>query len=440
MSDRLLSTPFIGQSTAASRAPDAPTPHPAAPPTHGDVSPPLAFSPEAAAPRIHVYPLRFTGSGAEYFRIWIVNLLLTLVTLGLYYPWSKVRRLRYFLGHTEIDGRPLDFHADPRRMLRGFLLVSLMMVLYGAAGRVSPTAGAIAGVIVALIWPALMRASLQFRLSQTSWSGLRLAFHGSLWGAYLVFLVPLAIGVMVMCLGMLVFALLPGPWRGMAAPALGIAAVLIWALLAPYVWWRLKRFQHGHYALGTLQTGFRARYGQALRLFAKTAGMSLAILLVGAVLVGVFGALVGGFDTPPAALAETDRAKASAARVAAVMTWLMPALVGVFLLNQMVVGPFFTASAQNLIWTETGNRRIRFKSHLARWRYIGLAAGSWVLTVLTLGLYWPFAAVALTRAKVEALELHARMPLDSLVGQARGTQSDATGDLAADLIGIDFGL
>ena len=34
-------------------------------------------------------PISFTGSGSEYFRIWIVNLLLTFVTLGLYYPWAK---------------------------------------------------------------------------------------------------------------------------------------------------------------------------------------------------------------------------------------------------------------------------------------------------------------------------------------------------------------
>lgn len=441
MSDRLLSTPFIGQSTAASRT-HASTTHPA--PLSGiaptEASPPLAFSPDSAAPRIHVYPLRFTGTGGEYFRIWIVNLLMTLVTLGLYYPWSKVRRLRYFLGHTEIDGRPLDFHADPRRMLRGFLLVSLMMGLYVVAGRVSPTAGAIAGLLVALIWPALMRASLQFRMSQTSWSGLRLAFRGSMWDAYLVFLVPLAMAVGVLCLGLLAFALLP-KHGGFAAPlVMGFGGLLSWALLAPYVWLRLKRFQHANYAIGHLQTGFRARYGQAMRLFAKTAGISVAIVLVGMALVGLFGALSGGFAPSADALAQSDPTKARANQVSAVLAWLMPAFFLVILLNQAVVGPFFTATAQNLVWTETGNRRIRFKSHLSRKRYVGLAALNWLLTLLSLGLYWPFASVTLARARVQAMEIHARMPLDSLVGQARSASQDATGDLAADLIGIDFGL
>ena len=48
--------------------------------------------------------LRFVGSGSEYFRIWIVNLLLTILTLSLYYPFAKVRRMRYFHGATEVGG------------------------------------------------------------------------------------------------------------------------------------------------------------------------------------------------------------------------------------------------------------------------------------------------------------------------------------------------
>ena len=51
-------------------------------------------------------PLRFTGSGSEYFRIWIVNVLLTIVTLGFYSPWAKVRRLKYFYGNTYLLDAP----------------------------------------------------------------------------------------------------------------------------------------------------------------------------------------------------------------------------------------------------------------------------------------------------------------------------------------------
>ena len=95
---------------------------------------PQAGEPSTAA---RLLPVRFTGSGSEYFRIWIVNLLLTLVTLGLYYPWAKVRRLRYFYGNTLVDGVPLAFHGDPRKMFRGWLLVGVLFALYSMAGNFS---------------------------------------------------------------------------------------------------------------------------------------------------------------------------------------------------------------------------------------------------------------------------------------------------------------
>ena len=47
--------------------------------------------------------IEFSGDGGEYFRIWIVNLALSVVTLGIYSAWAKVRRLRYFYGSTRFD-------------------------------------------------------------------------------------------------------------------------------------------------------------------------------------------------------------------------------------------------------------------------------------------------------------------------------------------------
>ena len=55
-------------------------------------------------PQTRVLKIRFTGSGSEYFRIWAVNLLLILVTLGLYLPFAKARRIRYFYANTLVDG------------------------------------------------------------------------------------------------------------------------------------------------------------------------------------------------------------------------------------------------------------------------------------------------------------------------------------------------
>src|SRR5262249_44798305 len=75
-------------------------------------------------------PLRFTGTGSEYFGIWIVNLLLTIVTIGIYAAWAKVRRLQYFYRHTELAGSSFDFHGSAARILVGRILALVLLGLY----------------------------------------------------------------------------------------------------------------------------------------------------------------------------------------------------------------------------------------------------------------------------------------------------------------------
>jgi len=124
------------------------------------------------------------AQAANTFASGCVNLLLMLVTLGFYFPYAKVRRLRYFHANTLVDGQALGFHGDPRKMMRGYVLMLVLAGLYGVAGKVSPVSGLIALLVLAGLWPALWRASLQFRLANTSWRGLRLRFDGDLPGAY----------------------------------------------------------------------------------------------------------------------------------------------------------------------------------------------------------------------------------------------------------------
>ena len=58
--------------------------------------------PAASQPAVERF--QFTGKTGEYFGIWIVNLFLTIVTLGIYSAWAKVRKKRYFYANTIIDG------------------------------------------------------------------------------------------------------------------------------------------------------------------------------------------------------------------------------------------------------------------------------------------------------------------------------------------------
>ncbi|KNZ34439.1 MAG: hypothetical protein AD742_02030 [Methylibium sp. NZG] len=378
--------------------------------------------------RDHLLDIRFTGSGSEYFRIWIVNLLLMLVTLSLYYPWAKVRRLRYFYGNTLVDGQPLDFHGKPLMMLRGYLLVALLLVLYSTAGNFSPVAGLAAFVIVALIWPALLKSSMQFRLANTSWRGLRFRFMGTVAGAYKAML-PLFVpgGLMLAALVGVPDELEPPMWYSAFVGVVTLASLLV----LPWLWFKLKHYQHQNYALGPLQTELRTGVWAFYKVFLKTAGVFLGVV---AVIVGLMFVL-GGLGLASVGMPGRSGAGLGAAILASVLI----GLVGLLAI-QIVPRPYFTSRMQNLLWSRTGNQSMRFRSKLRFRPLLMLTLKNWVLMLLTLGLYWPFAIVAVTRMRLEAVTVVTRVDPADLLEHARTNEGEAAGDAAGDLFGLDIGL
>ena len=382
----------------------------------------------------HTLPITFSGSGSEYFRIWIVNLLLTLVTLGLYFPWAKVRRLRYFYGNTALGGHTLDFHGEPKRMLRGLLLVGALLLLYSMAGKLSPTAGLIALLIVAGVWPALFRASQQFRMANTSWRGLRFRFNGGLRGAYLAMLPLFIPGALTLSA-----VLFTGDGDGAASRArsaldtLAGLTALAATLLVPLFLWLLKKYQHDHYALGQIQTELRTGAGSFYVLGLKTFGVALLAGLVAMLVSTVVG---GGGVLALVTGSRGSRGSVGAAAAVAIVLAVIVAYAAVVL----VIQPYLSSRFQNLVWGRTASPDIGFDSDLRFWPLLRLTLKNWLLMLVTLGLYWPFAKIAMTRMRLQAVTVHTRLAPDEWVGTLRQRADDATGDAAADLFGIDIGL
>src|SRR5882762_4688985 len=84
------------------------------------------------------HPVEFSASAGEYFRIWIVNLALTIVTLGIYSAWAKVRKRRYFFGHTRIDGESFEYRANPIAILKGRLIAVALFAAFYAISHFAP--------------------------------------------------------------------------------------------------------------------------------------------------------------------------------------------------------------------------------------------------------------------------------------------------------------
>lgn len=380
-------------------------------------------------------PVAFSGSGSEYFRIWIVNLLLVLLTLTLYWPFARARRLAYFQNNTLVGGDPLGFHADPWKMFRGHLVVLALGIGYWTVSRVAPEAGWIALLAVALLWPLLWRSSLQFRLRNTSWRGVRMEFVGDVRGAYAVFL-PFFLPALALAL------LVPtegAPATGGAARWAVLGAVvlsMLTVLATPWLLMRLKRYQHGGYVFTQQRLRLEASAMDLYALNFKVALVGVASMLLAAGLVFALMVLVLGLGQSE--VLDTLRQPGVAA--GGVLAVVALGFMLLYLMIPLVALPYFTARFQNLLWSGSRSALVRFESRLRFRDLARVNAVNWLLMVLTLGLYWPFAKVRIARLKLQAIQVHVAGPVDDWLAQAQGGPSGVLGDAAGDFLGIDMGL
>jgi uncharacterized membrane protein YjgN (DUF898 family) len=343
-------------------------------------------------------PLRFTGTGGEYFGIWIVNLLLTIVTLGVYLAWAKVRRLQYFYRHTEVAGSSFDFHGSPVRILIGRAIALVMVIAYNLSVRLrSPWTLAII-VGFAILMPWLLRNSFRFRLYNTSWRGTRFHFQGGVARAYRVFLLN------------------------------GFLALITLYIMAPFMHQRLKAYQHDNTWFGRTRCSFHARVGEFYRIY---------LILLAAMV--AFGLLVA-FTGVGGAFTALSKAQKSGGHVdPRLLIRALVILYGALLLMGASIGPTFQALISNLIWNNTRIGEHRISCNMSPRGLIWITLSNLVLVILTLGLFIPWASVRLARYQLESVQLLPASDLQEFVAADPETIG-AVGSEAATAFDFDISL
>lgn len=144
--------------------------------------------------------ITYHGDGKSLFKIYIVNVLLTLVTLGIYYPWAKAKLLAYHYAETELENSRFAFLGTGEEIFKGFVKAILIFaVWYGVAFYLSlqlqtgQNIQLFAGMIfvwelvLLLIIPLAIVGSLKYRLSRTTWRGIHMRYTGNVKSMYKVF-------------------------------------------------------------------------------------------------------------------------------------------------------------------------------------------------------------------------------------------------------------
>src|ERR1700761_2616002 len=123
-----------------------------------------------------ILAVEFRGRGAEYFRIWIVNVALSVLTLGLYSAWAKVRTQRYFYGNTYLAGQSFEYHASAWRILLGRIIALTLLLCYSVSVVLVPVSFGLWLLILGAALPWLANSSLRFNARNSSWRNVRFNF------------------------------------------------------------------------------------------------------------------------------------------------------------------------------------------------------------------------------------------------------------------------
>lgn len=130
----------------------------------------------------------FNGQGFEYFKIWFVNVALTILTLGIYSAWAKVRNKKYFYGSTRILNQSFEYHATGWQILKGRLLALAVLVLVNLASII-PLVGLVLYLAFLALLPWFINAGLGFNAKVSSWRNVRFRFTGNWPGAFMAFII-----------------------------------------------------------------------------------------------------------------------------------------------------------------------------------------------------------------------------------------------------------
>lgn len=336
----------------------------------------LAVDPPCSAKTEAVHGFEFVGEGGAYFRIWIVNLCLTVLTLGIYSAWAKVRREQYFHRHLRLDGAAFDYHGKPQAILKGRAIAFGLFLLLSLAQQLGPLAYGVVLAGLVLAAPALLIRALRFRATNTSYRGLRFGFVAGYGKALRTTLGNLLLTALTLGLW---FPRLVRDWR---------------------------KFTVDHSRFGTTAFACALTVGSVYRIFL----MPLLAALGLGLLVGISGNLAP---------------VAGGSIFIAAIYLLLPAYVAVRL--------------SNAVWSSTRLGEHRFACDIPVGRYLGVAVTNMLGIVLTLGLFIPWAQVRMARLRAAHLTLIAAGSLAAFVAAER-EQVSALGDGAADVFDMDLAL
>lgn len=347
--------------------------------------------------------LSFHGDGSILFGITVVNLFLTVVTLGTYLFWGKVRARKYVFGQLEFEGDRFGYHATGKELLIGWLKVAIVFgLLYGAqnagnyldgpAASVPEIIGSVvlSGVFLVLL-PVATVASRRFRLSRASWRRIRFSFRGRSRDFLKLYLVGT------------------------------IRTTLTFGLYYPFFMNEAQKFLMSRTYFGNTRFEYNGEGRDLFKSYLLTRFIPLwAVSLV------VLAAIGYAWITASTTLDPRS---------------ILLVVIVVFIGFLVLLGtwPLFAVARDRYVWSRTSFATAHFRSTVTAGRLYGLYLGDIVRLVPTLGLALPWVVVRHVRFRCANLVVEG--PLDLAAIQQEAQAAPPVGEGPGDFFGVlDFEL
>lgn len=335
--------------------------------------------------------INFSGRGSEFFGIWIVNVLLSILTLGIYSAWAKVRTLQYFYGHTQIDGHAFRYLATPMQILKGRLMAVGLFLVISLLTNLFPLIAIIAAIAFLFIMPWLLIMGVRFNLRMTSYRNVRFGFQGGYGDA------------------MINFMLLP------------FLSIFTLYLALPWVLKRLDQYVFGNITYGgksfVVNTSTSSYYRAAL--------MAL-LVCVGLVAVGIVIAVALQFNNDALDIKTAP--------------WLFAPLMLAYLALLTLTGAVYQAMIRNHLFNNTTLPELAtFQSDIPVLKLFQVSLTNLLLIAVSCGLAYPFAKIRISRLLAAHTEVTVYPALDLMRDQL-AAESSAFAEDAAGLYDADFSL
>ncbi len=338
-------------------------------------------------------PILFKGNASDYFAIWLANLVLSIITLGIYSAWAKVRRINYFYNNTYLAESSLIYHANPKTILIGRIIAVVVLIGLNLIAEFVPVLSLVISPIILFALPWIMNRSMRFQARMTSWRNVRFQWLGTYWETFMWMII---------------------------AP---LISILSWGLLAPWMSKLSYKYYANNHSFGTSSFSSDAKTGDYYKAFFMGAFLPFIVLMV----LLCLPMLIVLFAASPSGNTEG-------------MFIIGQSLGFAFVIAFFVASTIYSTLARNVLLNTLLLRdKVIFKSDLSAWRVLWISMSNLVAIVFTLGLMAPWAHVRLYRYLCSHTHYKTVGDIGSFIDRSTPEMS-AVSEEIADLEGLEFGL